>query len=34
MKTDKKSDSKTESETSKLDCKANEPSTPINISSD
>ena len=32
--TDKKSDSKTESETSNLDSKANEPSTPINISSD
>ena len=32
--TDKKSDSKTESETSNLDSKANEPSTPINFSSD
>ena len=32
--TDKNSDSKTESETSNLDSKANEPSTPINISSD
>ena len=34
MKTDKNSDSKTESETSNLDSKPNEPSTPINISSD
>ena len=32
--TDKNSDSKTESETSNLDSKANEPSTPININSD
>ena len=31
--TDKNSDSKTESETSNLDSKANEPSIPINISS-
>ena len=30
----KNSDSKTESETSNLDSKANEPSTPININSD
>ena len=29
----KKSDSKTESETSNLDYKTNEPSTPVNISS-
>ena len=32
--TDKNSDNKTESETSNLDSKANEPSTPINVSSD
>ena len=32
--TDKNSDSKTESETSNLDSKANKPSTPININSD
>ena len=33
MKTDNNSDSKTESKTSNLDCKVNEPSTNINIRS-
>ena len=33
MKTDSNSDNKTDSKTSNLDSKANEPSTPINISS-